>query len=164
MILGMSVATFTAVHTAISLIAIVLGIPLLIATFRSRFPAGINGPFLFFTIATSVTGFFFPIVAVGPPHIVGLISLIVLGAALYAFYAKRLSGLYRTIYVGTTIFALYLNVFVLVAQIFDKIPAAHALAPTASEPPFLAAQALTLAVFVALGVLALRRQRAVGSA
>lgn len=159
MILGMSVAAFTAFHTAISLIAIALGIPLLIAMFRSRFPAIINGAFLAFTIATSVTGFFFPIVAVGPPHIVGVVSLIVLAAALYAFYAKHLSGMYRGLYIGTAIFALYLNVFVLVAQIFDKIPFAQALAPTASEPPFLVAQAVTLAVFVTLGVLALRKPR-----
>lgn len=62
MILGMSVAAFTAFHTAISLIAIALGIPLLIAMVRSRFPASLNGAFLAFTIATSVTGFFFPIV------------------------------------------------------------------------------------------------------
>jgi hypothetical protein len=161
MILGMSVAAFTAFHTAISLIAIALGIPLLIAMFRSRFPAIINGAFLAFTIATSVTGFFFPIVAVGPPHIVGVISLIVLAAALYAFYALHLSGIWRGVYIGTAIFALYLNVFVLVAQIFAKIPFAHALAPTATEPPFLIAQAVTLVAFVTLGLLALRRPRIV---
>jgi hypothetical protein len=159
MILGMSVAAFTAFHTGISLIAIGLGIPLLIAMFRSRFPAVINAAFLAFTVATSVTGFFFPIVAVGPPHIVGVISLIVLAAALYAFYAVRLSGIWRGVYIGTAILALYLNVFVLVAQIFAKIPAAHALAPTATEPPFLVAQAVTLVVFVTLGVLTLRRPR-----
>jgi hypothetical protein len=124
---------------------------------RSRFPEFTNGAFLIFTIATSVTGFFFPIVAVGPPHIVGVISLIVLSAAVYAFYAARLSGAWRGLYIGAAIFALYLNVFVLVAQIFAKVPAAHALAPTASEPPFLVAQAATLAAFVGLGVLALRR-------
>lgn len=161
MILGMTVAAFTAFHTAISLIAIALGIPLLMAMFRSRFPPAINGAFLAFTIATSVTGFFFPIVAVGPPHIVGVVSLIVLAAALHAFYARHLNGMYRGVYIGAAIFALYLNVFVLVAQIFAKIPFARALAPTATEPPFLVAQALTLAVFVALGVLALRKPRIV---
>ncbi len=161
MILGMSVAAFTAFHTAISLIAIALGIPLLAAMFRSRFPGGVNAAFLGFTIATSVTGFFFPIVMVGPPHIVGVISLLVLAVSLYALYARRLSGKWRGAYIGTAIFALYLNVFVLVAQIFDKIPFAHALAPTASEPPFLVAQAATLAAFVALGVLALRKPRIV---
>jgi hypothetical protein len=163
MILGMSVAAFTAFHTAISLIAIALGFPLLVAMLRSRYPAIVNGAFLAFTIVTSVTGFFFPIIAVGPPHIVGVVSLIVLAAALYAFYAGRLTGMWRSVYIGTAIFALYLNVFVLVAQIFAKIPFARALAPTATEPPFLAAQALTLAAFVALGVLALRKPRIVAA-
>jgi hypothetical protein len=161
MILGMSVAAFTAFHTAISLIAIVLGLPLVLAMFRSRFPAGLNAAFLGFTILTSVTGFFFPIVKVGPPHIVGVVSLVVLAVSLYAFYIKHLAGKWRGAYVGTAIFALYMNVFVLVAQIFAKVPAAHALAPTASEPPFAIAQGLVLIAFVVIGVFAMRTPRIV---
>ena len=47
--------------------------------------------------------------------------------------------------------ALYLDVFVGVIQSFMKIPAVHALAPTQTEPPFLVAQAVVLALFVVLG-------------
>jgi hypothetical protein len=164
MILGMSVPAFTAVHTAISLIAIALGVPLLMAMFRSRFPAQLNAAFLGFTILTSVTGFFFPIVKVGPPHIVGVISLVVLAVSLVALYGRRLAGKWRGIYIGTAIFALYMNVFVLVAQIFAKVPPAHALAPTGTEPPFGIAQGVVLIVFVILGVRALRRPRVVAVA
>jgi hypothetical protein len=35
-----------------------------------------------------------------------------------------------------------------VVQAFLKIPALHALAPTGSEPPFLVAQTVVLAIFV----------------
>jgi len=52
---------------------------------------------------------------------------------------------------------LYLNVFVLIAQQFMKVPALKALAPTQSEPPFLGAQVVLMLVFVVLGVLAAKR-------
>jgi hypothetical protein len=54
---------------------------------------------------------------------------------------------------------LYLNVFVAIAQAFQKIPALHALAPNGAEPPFMAAEGLVLLVFAALGTLAVRRFR-----
>ena len=53
--------------------------------------------------------------------------------------------------------ALYLNVFVFVAQIFMKVPAAHALAPTQKEPPFLVAQLIVMAIFLAIGVLSAKK-------
>ena len=51
----------------------------------------------------------------------------------------------------------YLNVFVLVVQLFLKVPALHALAPTGSEPPFAIVQAIVLLLHVGIGFLALRR-------
>jgi hypothetical protein len=53
--------------------------------------------------------------------------------------------------------ALYLNVFVLIAQLFMKVPALKALAPTQSEPPFLVAQILVLLIFVGLTILAAKQ-------
>jgi hypothetical protein len=55
--------------------------------------------------------------------------------------------------------SLYLNVFVLVAQGFLKVPALNALAPQGSESPFLVAQTAVLATFVGLSVLAVKRFR-----
>ena len=53
--------------------------------------------------------------------------------------------------------ALYLNAFVGVVQAFQKVPSLQQLAPTQSEPPFLVAQILVLAIFVVLGFLAVKR-------
>ena len=53
--------------------------------------------------------------------------------------------------------ALYLNVFVLVAQLFMKVPALKALAPSQSEPPFKMTQLVVFAIFVVLGVFATLR-------
>jgi len=55
--------------------------------------------------------------------------------------------------------ALYLDVLVAVVQAFEKVPALHALAPHRSEPPFVAAQLVVLAVFVVLTLRAVRRFR-----
>ncbi len=48
--------------------------------------------------------------------------------------------------------ALYLNCFVLVVQLFEKVRALKALAPTQSEPPFLVTQIIVLAVFIAIAI------------
>ena len=43
--------------------------------------------------------------------------------------------------------ALYFNVFVLVVQLFRRVPALSAMAPTQSEPPFQIAQLAALLLF-----------------
>jgi uncharacterized membrane protein SirB2 len=89
--------------------------------------------------------------------VVGAISLLVLVVAIVARYGRHLVGAWRWMYVVGAVVALYLNVFVLIVQLFLKVPALNAIAPTQSEPPFLVAQLALLAVFIALGVVAVRR-------
>jgi hypothetical protein len=55
--------------------------------------------------------------------------------------------------------ALYLNVFVLIAQLFQKVPSLKALAPTQTDPPFLVAQLSTLLIFALLTIAATIRFR-----
>jgi hypothetical protein len=61
--------------------------------------------------------------------------------------------------VGTAVAALYLNVFVLVVQLFLKVPSLKALAPTQAEPPFQITQLVVLLAFLTVGVLAAVRFR-----
>ena len=157
MILGMSLAIFTDVHVAISLIGIVTGLLVLFGMMAGRWLAKLNGAFLLSTILTSVTGFMFPFTALGPPHIVGGISLVVLAIALLAVYRFRLAGKSRWVYVVSAILALYLNVFVAVVQIFLKIPYFNALAPTQAETPFQVAQSVVLAAFIVMAIVAVRK-------
>ena len=159
MILGLSIAAFTQLHTLISLIGIAAGLVFLIALLRGRWLSGWNLWFLIFTILTSVTGFPFLLVrpTIGPPHIVGVISLVDLVIALIALYQFRRVGIWRPIYTVTAVFAIYLNCFVLVVQAFQKIPFLHPLAPTGSEPSFAIAQGLVLIVFLIAGIVAVRR-------
>ena len=156
MILGLSVETFTLLHVIISLVAIATGLIVLYAMLASRISAW-TSTFLATTVLTSVTGFFFHSKAIGPPHIVGALSLVILVFTLLAFYSFRLAGRWRAVYVVTSILALYLNAFVAVVQAFLKIPALNRLAPLGNEPPFAAAQGLVLVLFVVLGWMALKR-------
>jgi hypothetical protein len=157
MIWGMSAGTFTLVHVVISLIGIFSGFVVVSGLLRSNHSAGWTAVFLVTTILTSVTGFGFPFDHFLPSHWVGVISLVVLAVALLALYAFHLSGPWRWIYVVTAILALYLNVFVAVVQSFLKVSFLKPLAPTQSEPPFLVAQVVVMAIFIALGVIAARR-------
>jgi hypothetical protein len=157
MILGMSTGAFTLFHVAISLIAIACGVAVTIGMWRAQRVPLWTAVFLVTTVATSVTGFLFHSKSFGPPHVVGVISLVILALALVALYGYRLTGAWRWIYVAGALSAFYLNVFVAVVQAFQKLPFLNALAPKGSEPPFAITQLLVLAGFIALGVIAARR-------
>ena len=149
--------TFTLIHVVLSLVGIGSGLVVLAGFLGGKRLDGWNAIFLVTTVLTSLTGFGFPFVEFLPSHGVGIISLFVLIAALMARYARHLAGGWARIYVICAVTALYLNVFVLVVQVFRRVPALHALAPTESEPPFLAAQLIVLVLFVVLGYLAATR-------
>jgi hypothetical protein len=70
-----------------------------------------------------------------------------------------MAGAWRKAYVITAMIALYLNVFVQVAQLFLKVLALKAMAPTGSEPPFLVSQLVAIAVFIILTIVAVKRLR-----
>ncbi len=152
-------STFTLVHVLISLIGIVSGFVVVSGLLTAKRLDGWTSVFLATTAATSVTGFGFPFERLLPSHIVGLISLVVLAVATFARYSGHLRGAWRSIYVVGAVLALYLNVFVLFVQLFQKVPALKALAPTQSEPPFQATQLVVLALFAVLAVAAVRKFR-----
>lgn len=157
MILGMT--PFTFVHVLLSLVGIGAGFVVVLGLMTSAKLEGWTALFLITTVATSATGFGFPFEGFKPSYVVGAISLIVLAVAIYARYGARLVGAWRWFYVATAIMALYLNVFVLVVQAFVKAPALKALAPTQSEPSFLIAQTVVLAVAIVVGAVATIRFR-----
>jgi hypothetical protein len=157
MILGMPASTYTFLHVLISLIGIGSGLMVMYGFLVGKRLGGINAIFLVTTVLTSVTGFPFPAPHLLPSHIVGVISLVLLAIAIPARYVFRLGGGWWRTYVITAAMALYLNVFVLVVQLFEKVPALKALAPTQKEPPFLIAQVAVMLVFIGLTYLSARR-------
>jgi hypothetical protein len=158
-IMGFNLETYTLVHVALSLIGIASGLLVVMGLLVGKPLDGLTTLFLTTTVATSVTGYGFPATHLLPSHVVGAISLVVLAFAIYARYSRKLAGRWRTTYIACAVAALYLNVFVLVVQLFLKVPSLHALAPTQSEPPFGIAQLVVLAAFILLGALAVRRSK-----
>jgi hypothetical protein len=152
MIFGMTVLTF--VHVLLSLIGILAGLVVAVGLLASRQLNVWTAVFIWTTVATSVTGFLFPFHKFLPSHAFGILSLVALTVAIYALHGRRLAGVWRKTYAINAMIALYLNVFVLVAQLFDKVPALKVLAPTKTEAPFREAQLAVLILFVVLTILA----------
>jgi hypothetical protein len=154
MILGMT--TFTFIHVLISLVGIASGLIVLLGLLVGKRLDSWTAIFLITTVATSVTGYFFPYEGFKPSYVVGAISLAVLALAIVARYRRNLVGGWRKTYVISSVIALYLNVFVLVVQLFEKVPSLHALAPKGSEPPFAITQVVVMVVFIGLGYFAVK--------
>jgi len=157
MIFGISTQAYTLIHVALSLIGNVSGFVVLFGMFTAKRFDRWTALFLITTALTSLTGFGFPFHGLLPAHKLGILSLVVLAIAALARYFFHLSRHWRWVYVVTAQLALYFNVFVLVVQAFEKVPALKALAPTQSEAPFLIAQLAVLAAFAALTIAAVRR-------
>ncbi len=149
--------TLTLVHVAISLIGIFSGFVVVFGLLGANRMDGLTALFLASTVATSVTGFFFPFHHFMPSHAIGIISLVMLAIAIVARYPKQMAGGWRRTYVITGVISLYLNTFVLVAQAFMKVPALKAMAPTGSEPPFLISQLVVMVLFIVLGIFAAKK-------
>ena len=147
---------FTLVHVVISVLSLLTGLVVVGGLIGGSRRAGMTGAFLLTTVLTNVTAFGFPITTVLPSHVVAAISLVLLAICLAALYAKHLQGPWRRIFVIAAVASLYLNVFVLIVQLFQKTPQLTELAPTQSEPPFALTQLLMLVIFLWLGRAAVR--------
>ena len=157
MILGLSTYAFTVLHVVISLISIAAGFVVVFGMFSSNRLRAWTALFLAATVLTTVTGFLFPITRFTLALAFGIISSVLLAAALLALYVYHLAGAWRWIYVGSAILALYLNVVVGIVQSFQNAAFLRPLAPTQSEPPFLIAQVVALVIFIVIGIAAVIR-------
>src|SRR5882724_5758412 len=122
----MILSAFTLFHVLLSLVGILSGFVVLAGFLTAKRSDGWTALFLTTTVLTSVTGFLFPFHQFLPSHGVGIVSLLALAAAIFARYVRHLLGAWRRTYVITAMVALYLNVFVLIVQLFLKVPALKA--------------------------------------
>jgi hypothetical protein len=157
MILGMGLQAFTLIHVLISLAGIASGLIVMYGFFTNKGLDRSTTVFLTTTVLTDVTGFLFPFKGATPAFKLGMVSLLALAVAIVTRYPLRLAS--RKTYVIAACAALYFNVFVLVVQLFEKVPALKAIAPTQKEPPFAIAQVAVLVLFVVLTVLAVKKFR-----
>jgi len=148
---------YTIIHTLISLIAIFTGVIVLFGMLAGNRLDGWTKWFLITAVATTITGFFFPFHGFTPAIGLGIISLPFLAITIFARYSKHLAGAWRWIYVIGAVICLYFNFFVLVVQLFEKVPALHAIAPTQIESPFKLTQLAVLVVSTLLAIVAVIR-------
>ena len=156
----MILSIFTLAHVVLSLIGIGAGLIVMVGFLAERPLHGATTLFLWTTVLSSVTGYMFPYHGFKPSYVVGGISLVFLALALFARNGRQLVGAWRRTYVVSAMIALYLNIFVLIAQLFMKVPALKALAPTQTEPPFKLTQLTALVIFFILTILSAIRFRA----
>jgi hypothetical protein len=159
MVLGLSLSTFTFLHVLVSLVGIASGLVVILGLIAGKRLPRWTALFLATTALTSLSGFLFPFNGVTPGIVLGVLSLILLLVAVIALYRGRLAGAWRGTYVINATLALYFNFFVLIAQLFAKVPALKAIAPTQSAPAFGITQLIVMAIFVSLTVLAFKRFR-----
>ena len=145
----LSLDPLTLGHVAITLIAIFSGFVVLAQMLSSRLSGGWTGIFLATTLLTSVTGFVFfhPSNPPTPAQMTGVVALLVLAPTLYALYLRHLAGAWRPVYVIGAVISLYLNVFVLVVQLFLKVPKPA----ITGGPLFGAVQLIVLVAFILAG-------------
>ncbi|WP_158753264.1 hypothetical protein [Dyella sp. S184] len=155
MITGLGI--FTAIHTLLSIVALLSGMPLVADLLRGSRSSRWFGLFWTTAAATSVTGFFFPFHGMTPAIGVGVVAVIILAVVLMVARGTQRSRLGSFIFASGLVTSEYLLVFVAIAQAFGKIPLLHAAAPTLKEPPFAVAQFVALAAFVLLGILATKK-------
>ena len=158
MILGMSLETFTLLHVAISLIAIVTGFVVVIGMIAGKSLPVWTALFLLTTVLTSVTGLCSRSAASrrgslsAPSHRCCSLSRCL--RSTLAPHACLALDLHRHRDRGVLPQRLCVD-----RAILPEIPFLHALAPTQSEPPFLITQAIALGVVIVLGTLAVARFR-----
>ena len=150
---------YTIIHTLISLVAIFTGIVVLFGMLAGNRLDCWTKWFLTTAVLTTVTGFFFPFHGFTPAIGLGIISLPFLALTIFARCSKHLAGSWRWIYAIGAVICLYFNLFVLVVQLFEKVPALHAMAPSQTESPFKLTQLAVLVLSALLAIVAVIRFR-----
>jgi hypothetical protein len=165
MIVGIPVFTFTLVHVAITFAAIGAGFVVVFGMIGSHRLPKTTALFWLMTVLTTATGFMFFLSptqakALTPATSTGIAATILFLFGLVALYARHLYGKWRWIYTISAVLSLYLNVFVLIVQTFEKVklinPAAPMVGPPFSPPTdfqFAVAQGAALVLFIMLGII-----------
>lgn len=110
----MALTILTLVHVLISLVALAAGV----AFWRGLVQGHPQAETLFLstTAATSLSGYLFPFHQLLPSHIVGAISVVLLGIA---WNTRSRHG---ALFIVTSMSAFYLNALVLFVQTFKRVP------------------------------------------
>jgi len=156
----LNLSVLGAIHTAISLVALGAGAVALVRD-KAINPVSLLGKvYVIMTVLTCVTGFFiFRHGTVGPPHVLGAITLVVLGIAWVAgntsVFAKR-SPYVEALSYSTTYF---FHLIPAVNETATRLPVGAPLAANSEAPGLKIAVGILLILFVIGVTLQVRRMR-----
>lgn len=156
----MTLSILTCFHLLFALIAIGSGAIVVVGLLTQELLDEWAVRFLKYSLATSVTGLLFqlfPFHHLTSTHRASMLSVYLSGAAILAWRKFHLSGTWSSIFVMSISVVLYLDLLVVMVQVFNHIPSLMALAPTQSESPFVVTELVVLMPFVIYGIVAAKR-------
>ena len=157
--------TLGAVHTAISLVALAAGIVSIVRFGEIAAGRTVGRVYVWATVLTCLTGFgIFQRGGFGAPHVLGIVTLVVLGIAALADSGRLFGGWSR--YVATVAFSttLFFHMIPGLTETFTRLPAGAPLF-TSPEDPALQRTVGVFFVLLVIGcILQVRRLRARGTA
>ena len=151
----LSILTF--LHVASALVAIGFGAIVLVGILRRELLNKWPVRFLECSLVTSVTGLLFPFHRLLPTHWTYMLSVYLSGAAVLSWRKFHFAGVWSSIFAMSIPIVLYLDVLAVIVQVFKHTPSLMALAPTLSEPPFLATEFVALMPFAMYSIFAAKR-------
>ena len=149
--------TLLFLHVAISIAALLIGIPVVIGVVTGHYPRNGSLIFLLLMIANCLSGLVLPAPGFTPAIGVAIISLAVVALAAFAAYSLKLRGLWAKVFALSIVLLQYFNMLVLVVQSFKHVDPLHAIAPVGNEPVVNVTQLVVLVAFIAVGIFAVRR-------
>lgn len=152
----MTISILTLIYIVCNMIAIGAGAAVLFGLITGELLDDYALLFLRFALATSVTGLLFPSDRLLPSQKICMLSIYGSGLAVIAWRKFQLARVWRSVFALNITMVLYMSLLVAVAQLFEYIPVFNALPPTPSRRASLVARLLVTAIFVMLGIRAVK--------
>jgi hypothetical protein len=155
----MIVSVLTFIYFGLELIAICAGAMALFGLLTGLLPNKWAVLFLKCSLVASVTALLIPFKHFTLTQEAAMLSVYGTGAAVFAWRKFHFMGVWQSIFAWSITLVLYSNVVVAITQVFKRISLIKPLNPTKFDMPFLATQSIVLAIFVVLGIVAVKRFR-----
>jgi hypothetical protein len=155
----MIVSILTFIYFGLELIAIGAGAMALFRLLTGLLPKKWAVLFLKCSLVASVTVLLIPFKHFTLTQEAAMLSVYGTGVAVLAWRKFHFIGVWQSIFAWSITLVLYLNIVVAITQAFRRISRFNPPIPTQFDLPFLATQSVVLAIFVMLGMVAVKRFR-----
>lgn len=148
------------IHTLISLVALAAGFACLVRDGRIEPGKRLAQTYIWATVATCVTGFgIFQRGGFGPPHALGVVTLLVLAFAAWPAGTRVLGARWRYVATVAYSFTLFLHMIPGVTETFTRLPVGRPLFTGPDDPSLQTVAAVLFFVFLAGAVWQVVRMR-----